>query len=141
MQVVRLHFTPQHARSYNELVEVVRRNLLLADFYDEGHRESLLHKHAKRAPPVRPSSMHLVRQLQCVWWQPCAVTCCWQASTARDTGSRSCTSMPSAPHPGVSSGSSAHLVRQLQRVRWQPYSGLQAADGHSLVAVAWQQRH
>ena len=42
MQVTRLKFTPEHARSYNELVEVIERNLLLADWHDEDHVESLL---------------------------------------------------------------------------------------------------
>ncbi|KIY95542.1 F-box protein, partial [Monoraphidium neglectum] len=40
--VVLLHFGPEHAASYNELVEVIRRNLLLADWCDDEHRESLL---------------------------------------------------------------------------------------------------
>ncbi|GAX78477.1 hypothetical protein CEUSTIGMA_g5916.t1 [Chlamydomonas eustigma] len=39
-----LDFAPGHASSYNELVEVVRRNLVLADWCDENHRESLLNK-------------------------------------------------------------------------------------------------
>mmetsp|Transcript_17744 Transcript_17744/g.45445 ORF Transcript_17744/g.45445 Transcript_17744/m.45445 type:complete len:1390 (-) Transcript_17744:249-4418(-) len=38
-----LKFAPEHARSYNQLVEVIRRNLLLADWNDDSHRESLLH--------------------------------------------------------------------------------------------------
>ena len=41
-QVTKLRFTPEHARSYNELVEVIERNLLLADWQDEDHVESLL---------------------------------------------------------------------------------------------------
>lgn len=40
--VVSLEFEPAHAASYNELVENVQRNLMLADFGEEGHRESLL---------------------------------------------------------------------------------------------------
>eukprot|EP00892_Ulva_mutabilis_P003989 jgi/Ulvmu1/1962/UM012_0123.1 len=40
---VRLQFDPQHQASYNSLVEVVLRNLLLADWFDEGHKESILH--------------------------------------------------------------------------------------------------
>jgi hypothetical protein len=36
---VLLHFGPEHAASYNELVEVIRRNLLLADWCDDEHRE------------------------------------------------------------------------------------------------------
>jgi hypothetical protein len=42
-QVTRLDFLPEHAASYNELVEVVERNLLLADWRDENHEESMLH--------------------------------------------------------------------------------------------------
>ncbi|XP_004308597.1 PREDICTED: F-box protein At3g54460 [Fragaria vesca subsp. vesca] len=37
-----LDFAEQHARSYNELVETVRRNILLADWNDPSHVESLL---------------------------------------------------------------------------------------------------
>ncbi|KAK9795946.1 hypothetical protein WJX73_001584 [Symbiochloris irregularis] len=40
--VTRLKFAPEHARSYNELVEVIERNLLTADWQDENHVESLL---------------------------------------------------------------------------------------------------
>lgn len=42
MQVTRLDFAPEHAYSYNELIEVVKLNLLLADWNDEDHNESLL---------------------------------------------------------------------------------------------------
>ncbi|EFJ45793.1 hypothetical protein VOLCADRAFT_93875 [Volvox carteri f. nagariensis] len=41
-KVTLLDFEPQHAKSYNELVEVVRRNLLTSDWCDEAHTESLL---------------------------------------------------------------------------------------------------
>ncbi|KAI8470158.1 MAG: SNF2 family N-terminal domain-containing protein [Monoraphidium minutum] len=41
-RVTLLRFGPAHAASYNALVEVIRRNLLLADWCDEDHRESLL---------------------------------------------------------------------------------------------------
>ena len=37
-----LRFTKTHAVAYNELVAFVRRSLLLADWADESHRESLL---------------------------------------------------------------------------------------------------
>ena len=40
--VTSLPFEAAHAASYNELVEVVQRNLILADFCEEGHEESLL---------------------------------------------------------------------------------------------------
>lgn len=43
-EIVKLDFEPDHAVSYNELVEVVQRNLLLADFGEEGHTESLLNR-------------------------------------------------------------------------------------------------
>ncbi len=42
VQVTRLDFAPEHAHSYNELIEVVKLNLLLADWNDEDHNESLL---------------------------------------------------------------------------------------------------
>ncbi|XP_010554480.1 PREDICTED: F-box protein At3g54460 [Tarenaya hassleriana] len=41
-KVTYLSFTQEHARSYNELVETVRRNVLLADWNDPSHVESLL---------------------------------------------------------------------------------------------------
>ncbi|CAI5525285.1 unnamed protein product [Closterium sp. Naga37s-1] len=37
-----LSFSPQHAASYNEFFETVQRNLLLADWMDPSHEESLL---------------------------------------------------------------------------------------------------
>ena len=42
MQITRLKFEPEHGQSYNDLVEVIVRNLLLADWWDEDHSESLL---------------------------------------------------------------------------------------------------
>ncbi|CAJ2638828.1 unnamed protein product [Trifolium pratense] len=41
-KVVLLDFSEQHARSYNELVLTVRRNILMADWNDPSHVESLL---------------------------------------------------------------------------------------------------
>lgn len=41
-RTAQLDFAPAHAASYNELVDVIRRNLLLSDWDDEDHRESLL---------------------------------------------------------------------------------------------------
>ncbi|KAF3775529.1 F-box protein [Nymphaea thermarum] len=41
-RVVYLHFTEEHAKSYNELVVTVRRNILMADWNDPSHIESLL---------------------------------------------------------------------------------------------------
>lgn len=43
-KVTFLNFTGEHARSYNELVETVRRNILLADWNDPSHVESLLNR-------------------------------------------------------------------------------------------------
>ena len=40
--MTQLDFAPEHAHSYNELIEVVKLNLLLADWNDEDHNESLL---------------------------------------------------------------------------------------------------
>ena len=37
-----LDFAPEHAGSYNELIEVIKLNLLLADWNDPDHNESLL---------------------------------------------------------------------------------------------------
>uniref|UniRef100_A0A6S8PQY3 F-box domain-containing protein n=1 Tax=Dunaliella tertiolecta TaxID=3047 RepID=A0A6S8PQY3_DUNTE len=44
VRVTRLNFAPEHAQSYNDLVEVVRRNMLLADWHDEDHKESLMNE-------------------------------------------------------------------------------------------------
>ncbi|KAJ4804789.1 SNF2 domain-containing protein / helicase domain-containing protein / F-box family protein [Rhynchospora pubera] len=41
-KVVYLNFNEAHAKSYNELVETVRRNILTADWNDPSHVESLL---------------------------------------------------------------------------------------------------
>ncbi|KAF6003082.1 hypothetical protein F1559_003868 [Cyanidiococcus yangmingshanensis] len=38
-----LSFTTEEADAYNALISVIKRNLLLADFFDENHKESLLH--------------------------------------------------------------------------------------------------
>lgn len=40
--VVWLDFESKHAQSFNELVEVIQRNILLADWGEAGHHESLL---------------------------------------------------------------------------------------------------
>ena len=37
--VTLLNFGPEHAASYNDLAEVIRRNLLLADWCDDEHHE------------------------------------------------------------------------------------------------------
>ncbi|CAL8471722.1 g11264 [Coccomyxa elongata] len=41
-KVTVLEFAPEHALSSNELVEVVKKNILLGDWGDEDHKESLL---------------------------------------------------------------------------------------------------
>ena len=41
-KITLLDFTPKHAESYNELVATVRRNILMADWNDPSHVESLL---------------------------------------------------------------------------------------------------
>lgn len=41
-KVTYLNFNEEHARSYNELVVTVRRNILMADWNDPSHIESLL---------------------------------------------------------------------------------------------------
>ncbi|XP_022945298.1 F-box protein At3g54460-like isoform X3 [Cucurbita moschata] len=41
-KVTYLNFTEEHARTYNELVVTVRRNILMADWNDPSHVESLL---------------------------------------------------------------------------------------------------
>lgn len=38
-QVTLLDFGSDHAHSYNALIEVIRRNLLLADWCDDAHHE------------------------------------------------------------------------------------------------------
>jgi hypothetical protein len=41
--VIKLPFSREHCSSYNDLVEMVRRNLLMGDWFDEDHKESLLY--------------------------------------------------------------------------------------------------
>ncbi|XVF82193.1 hypothetical protein PTKIN_Ptkin16aG0025500 [Pterospermum kingtungense] len=43
-KVTFVNFTDEHAKSYNELVVTVRRNILLADWNDPSHVESLLNR-------------------------------------------------------------------------------------------------
>ncbi|KZV18912.1 F-box protein [Dorcoceras hygrometricum] len=43
-KVTFLDFSDEHAKSYNELVETVRRNILMADWNDPSHVESLLNQ-------------------------------------------------------------------------------------------------
>ncbi|KAG9138260.1 hypothetical protein Leryth_001471 [Lithospermum erythrorhizon] len=62
-KVTLLNFTEEHARTYNELVETIRRNILLADWNDPSHVESLLnHKRWK----FRSATMTNVRLSCCV---------------------------------------------------------------------------
>lgn len=42
LQVTLLDFAPQHAISYNLLVDTVHRNLLTSDWIDPDHEESML---------------------------------------------------------------------------------------------------
>ncbi|GAA0142430.1 hypothetical protein LIER_03334 [Lithospermum erythrorhizon] len=62
-KVTLLNFTEEHARTYNELVETIRRNILLADWNDPSHVESLLnHKRWK----FRSATMTNVRLSCCM---------------------------------------------------------------------------
>jgi hypothetical protein len=47
-----LDFTRVHATSYNELVAFLRRSLLLADWADPNHEESLLNPRSVRLAMV-----------------------------------------------------------------------------------------
>lgn len=58
-----LDFTVEHARSYNELVVTVRRNILLADWNDPSHVESLLNPKQWKS---RTSTIKNVRLSCCV---------------------------------------------------------------------------
>lgn len=42
-ETVKLDFDSVHAKNYNEFVAIVQKNLLLADWWDDSHRESLMH--------------------------------------------------------------------------------------------------
>ena len=42
VQVTRLDFAPEHAMSYNELVALIKNNILTSDWGDEDHMESIL---------------------------------------------------------------------------------------------------
>ena len=63
LRVEVLDFEQSHARSYNALVDVIQRNLLLADWLDKEHQESLLH--ASQAKQQR-LAMNNVRLASCV---------------------------------------------------------------------------
>ena len=52
-----LAFRPNHAKSYSQLVEVVQRNLLLADWFDGNHQESLLNE--KRGPEAAQTASNV----------------------------------------------------------------------------------
>lgn len=62
-QVTLLDFEVEHAQSYNGLVDVVKRNLLLADWHDPSHRESLL---SPRNSTWAAQMLKNVRQSCCV---------------------------------------------------------------------------
>lgn len=62
-KVTYLHFTEEHARSYNELVVTVRRNILMADWNDPSHVESLLNPKQWK---FRSSTIKNVRLSCCV---------------------------------------------------------------------------
>lgn len=62
-RAVRVPFAPSHARSFNQLANLVRLNLLLADWNDPDHQESLLH--ADRAVYARELYLN-VRKACCV---------------------------------------------------------------------------
>lgn len=69
-----MDFAPEHAHSYNELIEVVKLNLLLADWNDEDHNESLL--------SVRNSKWgkEMLRNVRCVTHTlTCSKTCPFQS--------------------------------------------------------------
>ncbi len=66
--VTLLDASREHAESYNQLVEVVARNLLLADWHDDSHTESLLApRNAKCATPMQRrctrAALHLLAML------------------------------------------------------------------------------
>uniref|UniRef100_A0A1J3IM21 F-box protein n=1 Tax=Noccaea caerulescens TaxID=107243 RepID=A0A1J3IM21_NOCCA len=58
-----INFVPVHAKSYNELVETVRRNILLADWNDPSHVESLLNSKQWK---LRSTTINNVRLSCCV---------------------------------------------------------------------------
>ncbi|XP_078446804.1 SNF2 domain-containing protein / helicase domain-containing protein / F-box family protein isoform X2 [Wolffia australiana] len=62
-KAVFLNFTSDHGKSYNELVVTVRRNILLADWNDPSHVESLLNPKQWR---LRSSTIRNVRLSCCV---------------------------------------------------------------------------
>jgi hypothetical protein len=62
-RAVRVPFTPSHAASFNQLANLVRRNLLMADWNDPDHQESLLH--VRRSQYARELYLN-VRKACCV---------------------------------------------------------------------------
>ena len=47
MQVTRVDFAQRHAMSYNELVNLIKNNILTSDWGDEDHIESILSERCK----------------------------------------------------------------------------------------------
>jgi hypothetical protein len=70
-QTTLLNFGPAHAASYNELVEGIRRNLLLADWCDDEHKE------VRRAAPARagPGRERAPRRTRPAWRAARALSC------------------------------------------------------------------
>ncbi|KAL6010048.1 hypothetical protein ACLOJK_000479 [Asimina triloba] len=62
-KVTTLDFTEEHARTYNELVVTVRRNILMADWNDPSHVESLLNPKQWK---LRSNTIRNVRLSCCV---------------------------------------------------------------------------
>ena len=56
-----LDFNEVHGKSYCQLVEVIQRNLMLADWFDRNHKESLLNpKSSKYAAQTAENVSYLV---------------------------------------------------------------------------------
>ena len=79
-QVAVVDFSPEHAISYNLLVDVVHRNLLTSDWYDPDHNESLLN--TSRNSKWAREMLQNIKQSCCVAGHCDLVT---QASDVKET--------------------------------------------------------
>ena len=67
-QVARVDFAPQHALSYNELIGLVKFNILTSDWGDEDHAESILsEKRSQWSSQMFKNIRCAVSRCSCPW--------------------------------------------------------------------------
>ena len=125
-EVTPLSFTRAHAKSYNELVSFLRRGLLLADWADPSHEESLLNPRRAR---LATEAVANLREAACVTGE-FPVTCFAEeidetvtdlvaALTAR---ARLATSPSRGGRTSVSAHQPSRNLREVSRGRFPPHA-------------------